>query len=48
MRRAGRPISQFDCQIAAIAHSRGAMLATRNVADFEGCGVELVDPWQSG
>lgn len=47
-RRAGRPISQFDCQIAAIAHSRGAMLATRNIADFKGCGVELVDPWQSG
>jgi len=44
-RRAGRPISQADAQIAAIARSRGAVLATRNVPDFEGCGVEIVDPW---
>jgi predicted nucleic acid-binding protein len=44
-RRAGRPISQADAQIAAIARSRVAALATRNVPDFEGCGVEIVDPW---
>ena len=25
---------------------RGAILATRNTADFEGCGVRLVNPWQ--
>ncbi|SRR5581483_7518944 len=35
---AGRPISQFDAMIAAIARSRGAGLATRNTADFENCG----------
>jgi predicted nucleic acid-binding protein len=46
-RRAGRPISHFDAQIAAIARSTGAVLATRNLADFEDCGVTLVDPWQS-
>ncbi len=46
-RRAGRPISQFDAQIAAIAVSVGAALATRNVTDFEGCGVELVNPWDA-
>ncbi len=46
IRRArGRPISEFDAQIAAIARSRGAILATRNTADFEGCGVRLVNPW---
>ncbi len=45
-RRAGRPISHFDAQIAAIAFSSGAAIATRNVADFEGCGVALVDPWK--
>lgn len=45
-RRAGRPISQLDAQIAAIAATAGATIATRNVADFEGCGVALVDPWQ--
>ncbi len=44
-RVAGRPISQFDCQIAAIARSRDAAVATRNRVDFEGCGVELIDPW---
>ena len=44
-RPGGRPISQADAQIAAIARSRGAALATRNVADFAGCGVEIVNPW---
>jgi predicted nucleic acid-binding protein len=44
-RKAGRPIAQADAQIAAIAQSRGAALATRNVTDFEGCGVHLIDPW---
>ena len=42
---AGRPISQADCQIAAIARSRGASIATRNVTDFEGIEVELINPW---
>lgn len=46
-RAAGRPISQFDAQIAAIARCRRARLATRNVADFEGCGVTIDDPWRS-
>lgn len=46
-RQAGRPISQFDAQIAAIVACSGATLATRNVADFEGCGVEIVNPWQA-
>jgi predicted nucleic acid-binding protein len=44
-RLAGRPISQPDAQIAAIARSRGADLATRNVGDFERCGVNVVNPW---
>ncbi len=47
-RRAGRPISHFDAQIAAIALSTGGSLATRNVSDFDDCGVTVVDPWQSG
>jgi len=45
-RAQGRPIADLDTQIAAIAHSRGGLLATRNTADFEGCGVRLVNPWQ--
>jgi predicted nucleic acid-binding protein len=44
-RTAGKPISQFDAMIVAMARSRGASLATRNVKDFEDCGVKLVDPW---
>jgi predicted nucleic acid-binding protein len=44
-RQAGRPISQPDAQIAAIAHSRGAILATRNVPDFEGCSIPTINPW---
>lgn len=44
-RKAGRPISQADAQIAAVARSRGAKLATRNVSDFDGCGVEIINPW---
>jgi len=46
-RAAGRPISHFDAMIAAIARVRGAQLATRNVGDFEGCGITIVDPWHS-
>ena len=44
-RAAGRPISQFDCQIAAIARAHGASVATRNIGDYEGCGVAVIDPW---
>ncbi len=44
-RKAGHPISQFDALIAAIARSRGAAVATRNVADFADCGVPVIDPW---
>ena len=47
-RVAGRPISQADCQIAAIAHSQGASVVTRNVDDFEGSGAEVVNPWAIG
>src|SRR5665213_1323399 len=46
-RREGKPISAFDAQIAAITLAAGASLATRNVADFEGCGVKLIDPWKA-
>ena len=45
-RAAGRPISQFDAQIAAVARHHRTALATRNTVDFEGCGLSLIDPWQ--
>ncbi len=44
-RALGRPISHADAQIAAIARVRSARLATRNVEDFEDCGLDVVDPW---
>lgn len=44
-RSSGRPVSPADCQIAAIAASRRMTVATRNVRDFEGMGIEIVDPW---
>lgn len=45
-RTRGRPISGFDALIAAICLEAGAALATRNIADFEGLGLVLVNPWQ--
>ena len=42
---AGRPYSRFDCQIASIASSNGCVLATRNISDFVGMGVDLINPW---
>jgi len=44
-RRLGRPISIPDAQIAAIALVHRATVATRNVRDFEGVGLKLVDPF---
>ena len=48
MRRANgrRHEKPFDAMIAGIVRSLGAKLATRNVRDFEGCGIGLIDPWQ--
>lgn len=42
---AGRPISQLDALIAAISRSYGATLATRDTADFELCGIHVINPW---
>jgi predicted nucleic acid-binding protein len=44
-RASGRPIAQFDAQIAGITRSRGAQLATRNVSDFDACGFDVINPW---
>jgi toxin FitB len=43
---AGRPISQFDAMIAAIARLHHATVATRNIDDFEHCAIKLINPWQ--
>lgn len=46
-RRAGSPIEAFDALIAATARAAGAQVATRDIGGFEGCGVNLIDPWQA-
>ncbi len=46
-RQLGRPIEIMDAQIAAIALSRRAVIATRDVTDFANCGVRVVDPWSA-
>ena len=42
----GRPIKEFDAHIAAIAVAHTSVLVTRDIADFEHMGLELVNPWQ--
>lgn len=44
-RSRGKPMTELDAQIAAIAQVHDASLATRNTPDFEGCGVQLINPW---
>ena len=44
-RAAGHPINHADCQIASIARSMRAPVATRDVTDFEGCGIDVINPW---
>jgi toxin FitB len=46
--RAGRPISIADAQIAAVCAVRQATLATRNTKDFEGTGIDVINPWEQG
>ncbi|MBV9561768.1 MAG: type II toxin-antitoxin system VapC family toxin [Bradyrhizobium sp.] len=41
------PAKLADLQIAGIASAYGLDLATRNVGDFAGLGLTLIDPWAS-
>ena len=43
---AGIQVKEPDRMIAAIAQSIGAAVATRNVRDFVGCGIEIINPWE--
>lgn len=45
-RSQGRPIGIHDAQIAAIGRVNGATVATRDIEDFERCGIELINPWR--
>jgi predicted nucleic acid-binding protein len=44
--KAGFGIDAVDMMIAAIAKRHNAGIATRNVRDFEGCGIGVVNPWR--
>ena len=44
-RAAGAPIEGFDGLIAAIAAAAGFAVATRDVGGFEGCGLDIINPW---
>jgi predicted nucleic acid-binding protein len=44
---AAAPRNTVDSLIAATARIHDLSVVTRNTDDFEGCGVQLVNPWQS-
>ena len=44
----GRPLSIGDSMIAAICLVHRAALATRNVRDFEGLDLKLINPFEAG
>jgi predicted nucleic acid-binding protein len=43
-RKIGRSAAAFDLMIAAIARTRGASVVTRNIADFTGVGIAVINP----
>lgn len=43
----GRTTSMADAHIAAICRSHAALIATRNVRDFEYCGIDVINPWDA-
>jgi predicted nucleic acid-binding protein len=45
-RRQGRPLAVIDSLIAATALTHNLTIATRNVANMQGSGVKLVNPWE--
>jgi predicted nucleic acid-binding protein len=44
--RDGRPIAMADAQIAAIARTNAMSVYTRDVAGFDGLGLDIHDPWK--
>ena len=45
-KRLGKPIGTADAMIAATALQHNMAVATRNLSDFAGAGVELINPWE--
>jgi len=46
-RLAGTPIEAFDALIAATAFVAGAAIATRDTNGFKGCGLTVINPWET-
>ncbi|MFK3690792.1 type II toxin-antitoxin system VapC family toxin [Agrobacterium tumefaciens] len=44
-KRNGRGLASMDGLIAATAVAHQLTLATRNTKDFEGFGIDIIDPW---
>ncbi len=44
-KRNGRNLSSMDGLIAATAMAHDLILATRNIKDFDGLGIDIIDPW---
>ena len=46
-RAAGKGFPTHDGYIAAIAASRGFVVATRDASAFDAAGLEVIDPWKA-
>jgi predicted nucleic acid-binding protein len=46
--QAARPLPAIDALLAATALQHNLTLVTRNVRDFAGLDLRLVNPWESG
>ncbi len=44
----GKPAPFMDCIIASICQAHGAALATRNIDDFVGLDLTLINPFEAG
>ena len=44
--RAGHVLDLGDALIAGTAKANGLSVATRNVRDFDGLGLDVIDPWR--
>lgn len=43
--KAGYNVDAVDLMIASVCISMNASIATRNVKDFERCGMKIINPW---
>jgi len=44
-KRSGRGLASMDGLIAATSIAHDLTLATRNIKDFDGFGIDIIDPW---